>query len=113
EKLFALRTNGGSEYCGQVISRSLGQLEWGTSTTDLKMIFIAGNEPFDQGEIPYGAACSSAKEKDVVVNTIFCGSFEEGIQTSWKKGADITGGSYMSIDQDRKTVYVPTPYDEK
>lgn len=113
EKLFALKTNGGNEYCGYVINKSLAQLEWSTSEADLKMIFIAGNEPFSQGEIPYRTACLLAKEKDVVVNTIFCGGFEEGIGTSWKSGADLTGGTYMSIEQDRKTVYVPTPYDEK
>lgn len=113
EKLFALTTNGGSEYCGQVINKSLHQLAWSTSEADLKMIFIAGNEPFTQGEVPFTTACALAKEKDVVVNTIFCGPFEEGIRTSWKKGADLTGGTYMSIEQDRKTVYIATPYDDK
>jgi hypothetical protein len=112
-KLFSLSTNGGSEYCGYVINSSLKQLEWSSTKADLKMIFIAGNEPFTQGPIPYHMACSLAKEKDVVVNTIFCGPFSEGIETSWKKGADMTGGNYMSIEQDRKTVYVATPYDDK
>jgi hypothetical protein len=113
EKLFALRTNGGNEYCGHVIKKSLNQLEWSASTNDLKMIFIAGNEPFTQGEISYEVACNLAKDKDVVVNTIFCGEFKEGINTSWKRGADITGGTYMSISQNSKTVYIPTPYDQK
>lgn len=113
EKLFALHTNGGNEYCGQVIKTSLDELEWSTSGADLKMIFIAGNEPFTQGEIPYRTACSLAKQRDVVVNTIFCGPYTEGAETEWKNGATLTGGTYMSIEQDRKTVYVPTPYDEK
>lgn len=113
EKLFALRTNGGDEYCGQVIKTSLDELEWSTSGADLKMIFIAGNEPFNQGEIPYRKACSLAKERDVVVNTIFCGNYTEGVETEWKVGATLTGGTYMSIEQDRKTVYIQTPYDEK
>lgn len=113
EKLFSLTTNGGSEYCGYVINTSLKQLAWTTSTADLKMIFIAGNEPFTQGPIPYHMACTLAKEKNVVVNTIFCGPFSEGVETSWKRGADLTSGNYMSIEQDRRTVYVATPYDEK
>jgi hypothetical protein len=49
----------------------------------------------------------------VVVNTIFCGDFEEGQRTNWKDGADITGGSYMSIEQNKKTVYIATPYDDR
>ncbi|HEY3403672.1 MAG TPA: hypothetical protein VGK59_09815 [Ohtaekwangia sp.] len=113
EKLFALTTNGGSEFCGHVIRTSLSQLAWSNSVADLKMIFIAGNEPFTQGEIPYRTACSLAKEKGVVVNTIFCGDFNEGLRTDWKSGADITGGTYMSIEQNRKTVYIPTPYDKQ
>lgn len=112
EKLFSLTTNGGNEYSGQVIRTSLNQLAWSTSATDLKMIFIAGNEPFTQGKVPYQTACALAKQKGIVVNTIFCGNFEEGIQTSWKNGADITGGTYMSIEQNKKTVYITTPYDE-
>lgn len=113
EKLFALSTNGGSEFCGQVIRTSLSQLAWSTSDADLKMIFIAGNEPFTQGSVSYRLACSAAKEKGVVVNTIYCGDFNEGIQTQWKAGADLTGGSYMSIEQNRKTVYIATPFDKQ
>jgi hypothetical protein len=113
EKLFSLTTNGGSEYCGYVIRTSLKQLDWSESKADLKMIFIAGNEPFTQGPIPYQLACELAKEKDVVVNSIFCGPFNEGVETSWKRGADLTGGTFMSIEQDRRTVFIPSPYDEK
>lgn len=113
EKLFSLSTNGGNEFCGQVINSSLNQLAWSASANDLKMIFIAGNEPFTQGKISYRTAGSLAREKSVVVNTIFCGPFDEGLRTNWKDGADITGGTFMSIQQDRKTVYIPSPYDEK
>jgi hypothetical protein len=113
EKLFALTTNGGNEYCGHVIRTSLNQLAWSNAQADLKMIFIAGNEPFTQGSVPYREACSLAKEKGVVVNTIFCGGFDEGIGSNWKSGAELTGGTYMSIEQNRKTVYIATPYDDK
>ena len=113
EKLFSLTTNGGNEFCGAVIKKSLTQLDWSSSRSDLKLIFIAGNEPFTQGSVSYNLACGLAKEKGVVVNTIFCGNFDEGISTSWKNGADLTGGTYMSIEQNRKTVYVSTPYDAR
>ena len=111
EKLFALTTNGGSEFCGQVIDVSLKQLEWSESDTDLKMIFIAGNEPFDQGEVDYRKSCTAAASKDITVNTIFCGDYQLGIETLWKDGADLGKGSYMNIDSDKKEVYIPSPYD--
>ncbi len=113
EQLFSLRTNGGNEFCGQVIHTSLKQLQWSDGNSDLQLIFIAGNEPFTQGPVAYATACKEAVQKDVVVNTIFCGNFDMGINTSWKTGADFTGGNYMSIEQDRKTVYIETPYDKE
>ncbi|MBC31944.1 MAG: hypothetical protein CMH48_14015 [Muricauda sp.] len=112
EKLFSLTTNGGEEYCGQVIHTSLRQLDWGKNKDDLKMIFIAGNEPFTQGKLDYKDAALQAKEKDVIVNTIFCGNYEQGISTHWKKGAQLTGGDYMAIDHNRQVVHIDTPYDD-
>jgi hypothetical protein len=53
EKLFSLSTNGGNEFCGQVIKTALNQLTWSASNADLKMIFIAGNEPFTLGSVSY------------------------------------------------------------
>ncbi len=113
EKLFALKTNGGSEYCGQVIGTSLKQLDWEEYPKDLKLIFIAGNEPFDQGNISYREVCKNARENDITFNTIFCGDFNEGVQTFWKDGAYIGGGDYMNIDQDCEYVHIKSPYDDR
>ncbi|MFD2588485.1 VWA domain-containing protein [Croceitalea marina] len=112
EKLFSLTTNGGEEFCGQVINNSLKQLDWGKNADDLKMIFIAGNEPFTQGRLDYKDATSQAKEKDVIVNTIFCGNYDQGVGSKWKNGAELTGGEYMAIDHNRQVVHVATPYDD-
>ena len=111
EKLFSLKTNGGSEYCGQVIKTSIDELSWGKNKNDLRLIFIAGNEPFTQGKINYKEAIAQAKEKDVVINTIYCGKYQVGINTKWEDGASIGGGDYMNIDQDKKIVHIVTPYD--
>ncbi len=113
EKLFSLSTKGGNEFCGQVIKTALNQLAWSASNADLKMMFVAGNEPFTLGGVSYELACSAAKEKGVVVNTIYCGDFNDGIAWDWKRGAELTGGAFMSIEQNSKTVYVPTPYDDQ
>jgi hypothetical protein len=112
EKLFSLNTNGGEEYCGEVIQTSLRQLDWGKNPDNLKMIFIAGNEPFTQGKLNYKDAVINAKEKEVIVNTIFCGDYQQGINTEWKKGATLTGGEYMAINHNKKIVHISTPYDD-
>ncbi|NND16826.1 MAG: VWA domain-containing protein [Eudoraea sp.] len=112
ERLFSLHTNGGEEYCGQVIHKSLKQLDWGSNPDDLKIIFIAGNEPFTQGKLDYRDATNQAKEKDVVVNTIYCGDYRQGVQTQWKHGALLTGGEYMAIDHNKHVVQIVTPFDD-
>ncbi len=113
EDLFSLKTNGGQEYCGQVIQTALRELDWEKGGEDYQVIFIAGNEPFTQGSVHYKDICTEAKERGIVVNTIFCGDFNEGIRGQWKYGALLTGGDYFSIEQDKKTVYINTPYDDK
>jgi hypothetical protein len=113
EKLFALSTNGGKEYCGQVITSSLNDLQWGKNKNDLRLIFIAGNEPFTQGKINYQEAIADAKEKDVIINTIYCGDYNTGISGKWKDGADLGGGDYMTINQNKKIVHIVTPYDSE
>jgi hypothetical protein len=111
EKLFALRTNGGSEYCGAVIRDATSNLSWDGNEKSMKLIYIAGNEAFDQGKINYKEVISNAKKKNIYTNTIFCGSRDEGIQTFWQNGASLGDGKYFNIDSDRKVIYIETPYD--
>jgi len=112
KELFSLTTNGGSEYCGTVIKTSLDQLDWGRDADDLKMIFIAGNEPFTQGKVNYKDAITDAKEKGIVVNTIFCGDYNQGISSYWRDGAQLAYGDYMAINHNQQTVHIASPYDD-
>ncbi len=112
EELFKLKTNGGSEYCGTVISEAVKDLKWTKSNDDYKVIFIAGNEPFTQGSVDYKTACKKAINKGIIINTIYCGSYEEGVQTNWKDGADLADGSYINIDQNQEVVHIATPFDD-
>lgn len=113
EKLFALKTNGGSEYCGAVIRDASMNLNWDGNEKSMKLIYIAGNEAFDQGNINYREVISKAKGRNIYTNTIFCGSREEGIQTYWQNGADLGEGKFFNIDSNRKVIYIETPYDVK
>lgn len=112
EKLFSLRTNGGNEFCGEVIQTSLKQLDWGNNRNDLKLIFIAGNEPFTQGKINYRDAATQANEQGVTINTIFCGNYHNGVSGKWQDGARLTHGDYMTIDHNEQIVHITSPYDD-
>ena len=111
QKLFGLTTNGGSEYCGAVIGESLKELNWSTSPTDLKMIYISGNERFDQGPISYKQECVKAMERNIFINTIYCGNYDQGIRELWQDGATCSSGDYFNIDSDKEIAHIDTPYD--
>ncbi len=113
EKLFALRTNGGDEFCGMVISKAVDELRWSGSAGDLKAIFIAGNEPFSQGPVDYRQACRQAVSKGITVSTIHCESSQSGEAAGWKDGAQLADGAYTSIDQNRRAEVIPAPQDQE
>lgn len=114
EQLFGLRTNGGYEYCGAVIQDATKQLTWNTQNNAMKLIYIAGNEPFDQmGKVSYQEAIADAQKKGIFINTIFCGNQDEGIRTFWKDGAVQGKGNYFNIDYQAQIRYIVTPYDDQ
>lgn len=112
EKLFEMKTNGGDEYCGWTIQDVTNDLEWSDDNEDLKLIIIAGNEPFNQGKVDYKIACKAAITKGIMVNTIHCGDYDTGVRHFWKDGADLTDGKYMNINTDAKVVHIETPFDD-
>lgn len=111
QKLFQLTTNGGQEYCGYVIHTSLNELNWDTTSSNYKVIFISGNEDFLQGNISYTLACTEAKKKGVIVNTIYCGDRLQGIKEHWNLLGECGNGSFTNINSDAKPEDIPTPYD--
>lgn len=113
EELFALSTNGGQEYCGWVISEAAKQLAWSKSDEDFKCIYIAGNEPFTQGKVNSETACQEAIKRGILVNTIHCGPYDVGVNTGWKRGADLADGAYVCIDQDKAVAAINTPHDKE
>jgi hypothetical protein len=71
------------------------------------VIFISGNEDFLQGNISYTLACTEAKKKGVIVNTIYCG---DGCRN--KRALESFGGmwngSFTNINSDAKPkIYHP------
>jgi hypothetical protein len=111
--LFELSTYGGSEYAGRAIQTAVRNLDWSRDPRSLRLMFIAGNEPFTQGNVPYHRAARDARETGIIVSTIFCGNYSEGVQTFWEDGARAGGGNYLNIDSDYVQVYIPAPQDDR
>jgi hypothetical protein len=112
EALFSLKTSGGDEYCGMVIGEALKRLDWSKEPNSYKAIFIAGNEPFTQGSVDYRQTCTKAIQSGIIVNTIHCGRYQEGINGKWADGAKLAEGEFLNINQDRKIPRIKCPQDQ-
>ncbi len=113
ERLFSLGISGGSEHCGAVIDKATKELKWSDSNKDLKLIFIAGNERFTQGNVDYRSACKAAISKGIVVNTIHCGDEKAGIRGMWKDGALLADGRFLNINHNAAVAHIEAPQDKK
>lgn len=111
-ELFALTTNGGEEYCGWVIQAAVHSLQWSTDPRDLRMIVIAGNEPFTQGPVDYRESIRDAVAKGIIVNTIHCGNHREAVQGGWQDAATLAKGAFSNIDHNAHVMHIEAPQDE-
>jgi hypothetical protein len=107
EQLFGLGIRGGDEHCGAVIDTAVRELEWSGNPDDLKLIYIAGNEPFTQGPVSPERALASASKKGISVNVIHCG----GDEPTWRGGAAIARTPFLSIDHNAQVATVNAPQD--
>lgn len=113
ERLFALQTNGGTEYVGRVLHRASG-LDWGDGAQAFRLAVVAGNEDADQDqEVRFRAVCLDLKSRGIVVNSVYCGSPDDGIAPGWREVALLAGGEFAAIDQNDGIVVIPTPYDDR
>jgi hypothetical protein len=111
EKLFALRTNGGSEYVARAVHDATGDMKWDQDQGTLKIIFVAGNEPANQDpQIPVERALGEARQKGIFVNAIYCGGDGAYEAAGWRQVASLGSGKYAAIDQNRM-VAIATPMD--
>jgi hypothetical protein len=113
QKLFALTTNGGTEYVGRVLSYTR-QLDWHPSNDALKLIVVAGNESADQDQdVPFRGVCKTLITQGIMINSIYCGPATDQIAPGWQEVARLADGQYASIDQDHGTIVLESPFDEQ
>jgi hypothetical protein len=109
ESLFALDTNGGDEYVGQVIGAATTELDWSADQRDLRLIFVAGNEDFNQGPVLASTSIEQARKKGIGVNVVLCGASDD----SWQTGARLAGTDFLRIDQNQAVVHLAAPQDDE
>ncbi|MDA1267285.1 MAG: VWA domain-containing protein, partial [Planctomycetota bacterium] len=114
QHLFALSTNGGSEYVSRVVDKATHGLEWSPDPMALKLIVVAGNEGADQDPmIPYPQACKSAITAGVMINAIYCGNKTDAVARGWEQVAKLADGHFATIDHNQGTIIVESPFDDQ
>lgn len=113
EILFSLQTNGGDEYCAWVIRSAMDSLKWKHRKGSLRMVFVAGNEPFNQGPVEVGPVLKEANEKGLLVHPIYCSDGNSSDRVSWESAADLAHTDLKVIDHTKVASVPKTPYDAR
>lgn len=113
EILFSLKTNGGDEYCAWVIRSAMDSLKWKQRKGSLRMIFVAGNEPFTQGPVEVGPVLKEADKKGILVHPIYCSNGNTRDQVTWETAADLAHTDLKVIDHTKVARIPKTPYDKR
>ena len=116
EKLQALRAGGGGdtpESVNQALHEAVGRMSWREDARVYRVIFLVGDAPphMDyQDDVAYSDSLSLATSRDIIVNTVQCGS-HAATTPVWKEIARRGEGHYASIAQDGGMVAMETPFD--
>lgn len=105
---------GSDEYVARVCRDALAELKWTDDKGGLRLLFVCGNEPVDQDkEVALDSVAATAKEKCVLINTIYCGPANHPETAGWSAFAGKCGGKYANIDQNKASAEaaIKTPYD--
>jgi len=115
-KLKTFSADGGGdtpESVNEALDEAISQMEWSQSRDVLKIVFLVGDAPphMDyQGGPDYHKLCERAVKKDILINTIQCGTISETTPV-WKEIARLAEGKYLAIEQSGGMIAVSTPFD--
>jgi len=103
------------ESVNEALAEAINKTSWSQDRDVLKIIFLVGDAPphMDYADGPkYADLCRIACKKDLIINTVQCGSMSETTPI-WQEIAKLSEGRYAAIAQTGNMVVVTTPMDEK
>lgn len=100
------------ESVNEALYEAVHKMDWSQDRSVLKIIFLVGDAPphMDYNAPKYPEICQAAMKKDLIINTVQCGSMAETIPI-WKEIAQLGEGSYVAIAQSGGMVAIATPMD--
>jgi hypothetical protein len=93
----------GYQFIGAALDISVNSMDWSTNADALKIIYLVGNGKVNEGRFDFRKQCEHAKEKNIIVNTIYCNKTLKD-----NRAKDITGWIEIasSTDGQQYDVYV-------
>jgi hypothetical protein len=101
------------ESVNEALQDAVRKMTWSADRQVLKIIFLVGDAPphMDYAGGPkYPQVCQEAMQKDLIINTVQCGSIAV-TAPFWKEIAQLSEGSYAAIAQSGNMVAIATPLD--
>lgn len=116
--LFQYRAEGGGdgpEHVNAALSSAIHQTAWSQDDDVLRLVFLVGDAPphndYDDG-LNTQTLTKEARDRNIVVNTIRCGT-DEQTESVWKMIAAATGGEFASVEQSGGVKVTNTPFDDE
>ena len=115
-KLMKFQAQGGGdtpESVNQALHEAVTKIKWNKSKKVLKLVFLVGDAPphMDyQDDVKYPEICKMAAKKNLILNTVQCGSMASTTPV-WKEIAKLAEGDYVAIAQSGGVAVISTPVD--
>ena len=102
EELDKVACDGADERCGEAITYAVENYPWNrrAGNSALKVLIVAGDESFSQGDVDYRQAISGLIGSDIILNTVFCGGQGNPDDEGWTDAANRGHGIRMLMDRD-------------
>jgi hypothetical protein len=105
----------GPESVNQALDDAVNKIAWTAGDSATKLVFLVGDAPphMDyQDDVKYQKTCESAVRKNLIINTVQCGS--DGTTTPiWQEIARLSEGSFVALEQSGGMVVIETPMDKE
>ena len=101
------------ESVNQALHDAVSKIGWSADRGVLKIIFLVGDCPPHMDytdDVQYPATCEMAVKRDLIINTVLCGS-NPGTAPVWQDIANRAEGKFVAISQTGDMQVVVTPMD--
>jgi len=112
-ELMELTIGGSEERLGRALNEAVDGMNWSPAPDALRVVFVAGNEPADQGDDDFRLAARAASDRGIIVNALYAGNREQGVVERWHELAQAGEGNFSAIDPSVGSIQIATPQDDR